>query len=369
MPGSDSFPRSLSFIHARFRDSTEPLCAGLFEAHHGGDPEVASIAPLEEAGPGALAFVAKVEDVAAVLARGVRALVVSPEGAEAVAATPEGAEAGVLVSRNVTLALALVKQAYADPQPLADHLAGVDTEARVADDAVLGDDVRVGPFAVIESGATIGAGCVIHAHAVIQRGARLGAGCTIHPQAVIGFDCELGNGVIVKSGTVIGSEGFGFAQDAERHSHRIPQTGRVVVGERAVIGANCVLDRATFGETRVEAGVIMDNFCHIAHNVTIGEDSILTAGFTVAGSTHIGKRLIASGQTGILDHLTIADDVVLLQRAGVTEDIPESGYYAGLPVRPLGEYQRTVAVQKRLVDMRKQLGRLEKAVEALKSEG
>ncbi|MGM0476929.1 MAG: UDP-3-O-(3-hydroxymyristoyl)glucosamine N-acyltransferase [Pseudomonadota bacterium] len=364
MPGSDPLPLPLSTIHARFRDSTEPLCAGLFEAHHGDDPEVATIAPLETAGPGALVFVAKPEDVTAVLERGVRALVASAEAAEAVAAAPEGGEVGVLVSGNVTLALALVKQAYADPQPLADHLAGVDAGARVADDAELGRDVRVGPFVVIEPGAVIGDGCVIHAHAVIQRGARLGAGCTIHPHAVIGFDCELGAEVIVKSGTVIGSEGFGFAQDAERHSHRIPQSGRVVVGPRTVIGANCVLDRATFGETRVEAGVIMDNFCHIAHNCTIGEDAILTAGFIVAGSTRIGKRVIASGQTGVLDHLNIADDVVLLQRAGVIEDIDEPGYYAGMPARPLAEYQRTVAMQKRLGDMRKKLNALEKRLDA-----
>ncbi len=369
MPAHEPLPCPLSTLHARFRDSTEPLCAGLFDEHRGSDPEVASIAPLETAGPGALAFVTKAGDVDAVLARGVRALVASPEAAEAVAASPQASEVGVLVSGNVSLALALVKQVYADPQPLAEHLSGIDPDARVAEDATLGTDVRVGPFAVIEPGAAIGAGSVIHAHAVIQRGARIGPGCTVHPHAVVGFDCELGAEVIVKSGTVIGSEGFGFAQDAERHSHRIPQTGRVVVGERAVIGANCVLDRATFGETRIEAGVIMDNFCHIAHNCTIGEDAILTAGFIVAGSTRIGRRVIASGQTGVLDHLTIADDVVLLQRAGVTEDIDEPGYYAGMPARPLGEYQRTVALQKRLGEMRKKITALEKRLDSGEDDG
>ncbi len=149
-------------------------------------------------------------------------------------------------------------------------------------------------------------------------------------------------------------------RDEKGRNHRIPQLGRVVVEDWVSIGAACCIDRGTYGETRIGAGTKLDNFCHIAHNVEIGRDCLLTAGFIVAGSTKIGDRVIASGQAGVLDHLEICDDVVLVRRAGVVEDIDQPGTYAGLPAEPLSSYMKNRAVLMKLSDLRKRVRQLEK---------
>ena len=197
------------------------------------------------------------------------------------------------------------------------------------------------------------------AGSVIEEGAKIGDRSVVHPHVTIGYDCEIGNEVIIQPGVVIGSEGYGFAQDEKGRSHRIPQLGRVVIEDRVSIGAGSCIDRATYGETRIGAGTKLDNLCHIAHNVEIGEDCLLTAGFVVAGSTKIGDRVIASGQTGVLDHLEICDDVTLVHRAGVTKSIDEPGVYAGLPLQPLSAHMRNTVALKQLSDLRKKVQQLE----------
>jgi len=166
--------------------------------------------------------------------------------------------------------------------------------------------------------------------------------------------------VIVQSNAVIGAEGYGFAQDERGRSHRIPQLGRVVIEDRVSVGAGSCIDRATYGETRIGAGTKLDNLCHIAHNVEIGQDCLLTAAFVVAGSTKIGDRVVASGQVGVLDHLEICDDVFLVHRAGVVDDIDVPGIYAGLPLQPYPSYLKTAAVLRRLSDLREKVRKLER---------
>jgi UDP-3-O-[3-hydroxymyristoyl] glucosamine N-acyltransferase len=126
------------------------------------------------------------------------------------------------------------------------------------------------------------------------------------------------------------------------------------------VGANCCIDRAAYRTTRIGAGTKLDNLCHIAHNVEIGEDCLLTSMFCVAGSTTIGNRVMMSGQTGIKDHVTICDDVVLVHRAGVTADIDQPGAYAGLPVQPLKDYMRNTAESHMLADLRQRVLTLER---------
>ena len=162
--------------------------------------------------------------------------------------------------------------------------------------------------------------------------------------------------------SVIGSEGFGFAQDSSRRSHAIPQTGIVVIGDRVRIGANNCIDRATYAETRIGAGTKFDNLCHVAHNVSIGEDCLLTAMLCVAGSSKIGNRVITSGQTGIIDHVEICDDVVLVHRAGVVKNIDQPGVHASLPAQPLDEYLKNTAVTRTGPALRKRVADLEKAM-------
>jgi UDP-3-O-[3-hydroxymyristoyl] glucosamine N-acyltransferase len=357
---------------------------GLLIRMMGEDREINRFAPVQICEPGDIVFVDRDEFIDIVIERGPSAVITKEDIAHRFLDMKN--VPSILISPKVSLAHALVRQKYQDRRYEDEGWPEIHPSAVIHPDAVIysekiasntaaakkdssneesseeNDRVKIGPGAVIGKNVTIGRGSVIMANSVIEHGTIIGDYCVIYPNVTIGYDTRIGSRVYIKSGTVIGAEGFGFAQDEKRRSHRIPQTGCVVIEDDVVIGANCCIDRATYLETIIKTGVRMDNLCHIAHNVEVGEDSLLTAGFIVAGSTKIGKRLLASGQTGILDHLTIADDTLLLHRAGVTESILEGGAYAGLPLQPLKDYLKNSAVFRRLADMRKSIQHLEKAV-------
>lgn len=337
---------------------------GFLNAMHGEDREIRGISSRETCGPGDLVFIDRADALEPVLARSPAALVIGPDLLEAARQT--GGDIVLFVAGNVGVAHALIRQRHHAPDPHASEWGPRHESALVHETAELGAGVVLGPYVVIGAQVSIGANSVVMAGSVVERGARLGADCVIHPNSVIGYDCVLGDRVVVKSGSVIGSEGYGFAQDQKQRSYRIPQTGRVVLGDDVEIGANNCIDRATYGETSIGRGTKFDNFCHVAHNVTIGEDCLITAAFVVAGSTRIGDRVIASGQTGIIDHLTVADDVILVHRAAVMDNIEEPGIYAGNPAQPLQPYLKNSAIFRNLNDMRKRIGALEKSLAAQK---
>jgi UDP-3-O-[3-hydroxymyristoyl] glucosamine N-acyltransferase len=325
----------------------------------GPDTALARIAPADACAPGDLVFVDDAKYVDAVLARRPAAAVTRPELAAKLAAIT------VLTSPNVRLAHAWIGQRFFDRDLRGDEWPRIHPSAVVHETAQVPSSVHVGPNAVIGRRARLGERCVVMAGAVIEHEAVLGEGAVVHPNAVIGWGCEIGRDCVIKSGAVIGSEGFGFAQDERKRNHRIPQMGRVVISDRVIVGAACCIDRATCGETRIGPGTVMDNLCHVAHNVVTGEDCILTAMLCVAGSSTLGNRVITSGMTGILDHVTVCDDAVLVQRAGVANDIKEPGTYAGGPTQPIKDYMRNQAVYRKLADLRDTVRALERKVAAL----
>jgi UDP-3-O-[3-hydroxymyristoyl] glucosamine N-acyltransferase len=266
----------------------------------------------------------------------------------------------LLVAANVGLAHALIKQRYGGRDFAAADWGAVHPSAVVHETAVVHATAVIEPRAVIGRHARIGEHSRIMAGGVVEHDAQIGRNVVLHPNAVVGYDCIVGDDVVIGAGAVIGSEGYGFAQDARGRSHAIPQTGNVVLEDRVRVGATCCIDRAAYGSTRIGAGTKLDNLCHIAHNVQIGQDCLLTSMFCVAGSTTIGNRVMASGQSGALDHLSICDDVVLVHRAGVTSSIDQPGAYAGLPAQPLKEYSRSTAVFRMLGDLRQRLLALER---------
>jgi UDP-3-O-[3-hydroxymyristoyl] glucosamine N-acyltransferase len=316
---------------------------------------ITRISAIETSGPGDLVFMDKAEYLPFVVERKPTAVVTSKAHKDAVAA----AGVAVVVAPNVALAHALVKQKYAD-RDFTKGWSGKHASAVVHPTADVHASVVLEPHVVIGAGSKIGEGCRIMAGSVVESGATIGARSVIHPNVVIGFDCHLGEECVIESGTVIGSAGFGFAQDEKRKSHTIPQTGNVVLEDRVRIGGNGCVDRGTYSETRIGAGTKIDNHCHIAHNVQIGKDCLLTAMFVVAGSSKIGDRMMASGNTGILDHVEVCSDVVLLHRAGVNSDVTKPGMYAGSPIQPFGEYMKNTAALRSANDMRKRIMALEK---------
>lgn len=333
--------------------------SGLLREVIGPERSFDRVVAIEDSAPGALVFMDKADHAELVRERR-PSIVVTAANCKDVLAGLE--ETTVLIAANVKLAHALLKQRFGGRCYESAGWGRVDPSAVVHPEAQVASTAWVEPRAVIGKGAKIGERARVMAGAVIEHDAMIGADTIIHPNAVIGYGCVVGNEVVVGSCTVIGSEGYGFAQDARGKSHPIPQTGNVVLEDRVRLGANCSVDRATYHSTRIGAGTKVDNQCHIAHNVSIGQDCLLTAMLCVAGSTQIGDRVMASGQTGILDHMKVCSDVVLVHRAGVSKNITKPGVYAGAPVQPMKEYMRNTATMRNLAEMRRRLAELEAEV-------
>lgn len=335
---------------------------GLIIDRYGPDNPVTGVAAVGDCGNGDLVFLDGEKYIESVHRRSPSVVVTSNKFANKLKATDTLA---ILVASNVKLASALVKQRYFDRDLYQTEWGSLHGSAVIDESASIAKDTVIGPGVVVGARACISRRAVIMANSVVEHDAVIGERSVVHPHCVIGYGCEIGKNVILKSGCVIGSEGFGFAQDEYRHHHRIPQLGKVVIEDRVSLGANCTIDRATFKETRIKAGCIIDALCHVAHNVSLGEDCILCAQTVIAGSSRFGKRVVASGQTGVLDHVSVPDDTVLLHRAGVINSLKKSGVYAATPPQPFKEYVRNIAIFRRLGEMWTRLRLLEKQVEKL----
>lgn len=321
---------------------------------------ITGVASVQDCAPGDLVFADKPALLPFVLERAPAAVLAARKLREALAAAAP--RTAVLLTGNVGLAHAVVKQRFAGRDFAAAGWEGpIHPTAVVHPTARIDPSASIEPRAVIGRNSRIGARCRIMAGAVVEHDVVIGDDTIVHPNAVVGYGCRIGREVVIGPGSIVGSEGFGFAQDAQRRSHPIPQTGIVVIEDRVRLGANNTVDRATYAQTRIGAGTKFDNLCHVAHNVDIGENCLLTAMFCIAGSSRVGDRVMASGQTGIIDHVEVCDDVVLVHRAGVVKDITASGVHAALPAQPLDEYLRNTAASRKGAELRRRVAELEKS--------
>lgn len=332
----------------------------ILDSMKGADVLITGIAPAERCGPGDMVFVEKAELIETVISAKPSAVVTSKDLAKQF---DDSTSIAVFVGSNVRLAQALLRQAYVDRDVYNTEWPQIHPTAVIHESVRVPDDAVIGPGVVLGRNVHLGKRTVVMANTVIEEYAHIGEETVIHPNVIIGYSCEVGNHCIIKSGCVIGMEGFGFAQDGKRKSYRIPQLGKVVIEDNVVLGANNTVDRATYDETLIRSGVKTDALCHIAHNTEIDEDVIIVAQTGIAGSCYIGKRVLISGQIAISDHVKIADDVVLVQRAGVISDIDKPGMYAGHPLQPVRQYFKNSALLTKLTDMRKQIIKLENALQ------
>ena len=345
-------------MHKNVSDIVNELSEwNLFVSQQGPDNVITSMPDIKECGEGDLVFVESEDYVSYVQQNKPSAVVTNEKLADQFSGLNN---TSLLVSSNAKLVQALLRQVYADRDYRDNGWSQVHDSAVVHESSNIQENVSIAPNVVISKDVRIGANSTIMANAVIEEGAKLGSDCIIHPNVTIGYECTLGDRCIIQSGTVIGSEGFGFAQDQVQKSYRVPQTGNVVLGNDVVMGANCSIDRATFNSTHIKDGCKFDNQVHIAHNVTVGEDGLIAGQCGVAGSTTIGKRIRCSGQTGILDHLSISDDCVFVQRAAVTQNVKESGIYAGSPMLPLPQWLKNASIIKKLIELKKTVSQLDK---------
>jgi UDP-3-O-[3-hydroxymyristoyl] glucosamine N-acyltransferase len=243
--------------------------------------------------------------------------------------------------------------------PTALPLSGIDRRAIVESDAQLGVDVYAGPGSYVGSSASIGARCVIHPNSYIGARAILGDDCEIFPQVSLYPGTILGNRVRVHSGTVIGSDGFGYARDASGNYRKIPQVGRVEIGDDVEIGANCAIDRATLGVTRIQAGTKIDNLVQIGHNSNIGSRCCIISQVGISGSVTIGDQSVLAGQAGISDHVKLAPGAVVGAQSGVKNHLGP-GEWLGTPAIPADRARRVYFVWERLPQFRKEFLELQK---------
>ncbi len=243
--------------------------------------------------------------------------------------------------------------------------AGCHPTAIVDRDARVHETASIGPYAVVERGASIGQNSRIFAFSYIGEGCTVGDDCSIHPHVVLYQDVTVGNGTVIHSGTVVGADGFGYYWDGSKRV-KVPQVGGVYLGDNVEIGALTAIDRATAGTTSIGDGTKIDNFCQIAHNVEIGEHTVIAAMAGISGSAKIGSRVTMAGGVDLRDHVSIVDDVVLGGRTGVAQDITKPGTYFGIPAMPMTDALRNMVIATRLPELVARLRKLERRVDSVK---
>lgn len=266
--------------------------------------------------------------------------------------------------KNAYESIAQLLQIYEASKP---KKTGVSPQAYISPTAKLGKDCYVGPFACIGEGTVIGDGCQIYPHAVIGDNVKMGNGCILYPNTTVYQGCKIGNNVTLHAGSVIGADGFGFAPNADGYD-KIPQIGIVTIEDNVEIGANTCVDRSTMGSTVIRKGVKLDNLVQIAHNVEIGENTVMSAQVGIAGSTKVGSWCMFGGQVGLAGHITIGDKTFLGAQSGVPGSLKGGEELIGTPPMNPRNYFKSQAIFRRLPDMYKELEALKKTIEELKSE-
>ncbi|MDQ2686400.1 MAG: UDP-3-O-(3-hydroxymyristoyl)glucosamine N-acyltransferase [Armatimonadota bacterium] len=270
----------------------------------------------------------------------------------------------VIRVKNPRFAFAQMLRIFA-PEPKV--YKGIHPTAVIGDDARLGHNVSVHALAVLGDNVTLGENCVVYPFAYLGDNVTLGDNCVIYPHVVLHDDTEIGNSVVIHSGSVLGTDGFGYMFIENRH-YKIPQIGRVIVGDDVEIGANVTIDKARTGSTRIGAGSKIDNLVHIGHNVTVGRNCVIVAQVGVSGSVDIGDGVILAGQVGIKDHVKIGDGSIVAAKSGVIGDLPPQSFVSGRYGRPHGQEMRSLAVYGKLPEMSKQIKNLEARLAALEAE-
>jgi UDP-3-O-[3-hydroxymyristoyl] glucosamine N-acyltransferase len=318
-----------------------------------GDVIIRGVAPFENARPDDITFAAS----ASYKKR------VDETRAAAVIVTHEVCESKKILVRveNPSLALAKVSTLF---HPVCRPMVGISPDAHVGKNFECGKEVSVFPGVYIGDDVSLGDRVTLCPGVVVGNGVATGDDVFVHPNVSILERCQIGSRVLINAGSVIGSDGFGFASDGDRY-YKIPQVGIVRIDDDVEIGACNAIDRATFGRTWIKRGVKTDNLVHIAHNVVVGEDTVLVAQVGISGSVTIGNHVILAGQTGVAGHVAIGNRVTVGARSGVTRSVPDGQIVSGFPAVPHRLWLKTSNIIPKLPDMKKKLRELEKRIEKM----
>lgn len=329
-------------------------------ASEGGAIEVSGVAGLDEAGPAQLSFFSDRRYLGQLSETRAGGVLAASELREEV----ESAPCPLIWVEDPSRAMVTLVEQVAPPVP--GPPPGVHPSATVDPTATLGEDVAVGPNVVVEAGASVGAGSILSAGSYVGHGTQLGECCRLFPGVVLYHGVRLGARVTIHANTVVGSDGFGYIED---NGHRkVPQIGTVVIGDDVEIGAACTIDRARLGETVIGAGSKIDNLVHVAHNVRVGEHSLLIAQAGIAGSAKLGSWCIVAGQAGVSGHVELGDRVRVAGKSGVTRNVEPGETIAGIHGLLMRDFLRQERAIRRLPRQVERLAELERRVNQLESQ-
>jgi len=323
-----------------------------------GDPasRVRAVASLRRAGPDELSFVVSERHIDAALASAAGVLIVPPDLAHRLGDRP------MLKTANPH---AIFARAAALLHPEPGVPVGIHPEARIGSGCTIAADVHISAGVSIGEGCVIGAGSRIDPGCVLGAGVRLGTNCRLHPNVTVYADCVVGDRVILHAGCVIGADGFGLAWEGESWV-KVPQIGRVLIGDDVEIGANTTIDRGALDDTVIEDGVKIDNLVQIAHNCVIGAHTAIAGCAGIAGSTRIGRHCLIGGAAMILGHIEIGDRVTVSGASFIGKSIREPGTYTSTqPQMPHPDWLRNAAQLRHLAEMRDRIRALEKKLDTL----
>lgn len=323
------------------------------ELHGDASIEVSRVANLETAGSGEISFLSDSKYQSFLAQTAASAVLVK-------AADLSVCQTNALVVKDPYVGFARVAQLLdSTPRPALD----IHPSAVIAADVQLGQNVAIGPHAVIESGVVLGDGVAIGPGCFVGKNSRLGKGSRLWANVTIYHNVEIGDACLIQSGTVIGADGFGYANERGEWI-KIPQVGKVILGNRVEIGASTTIDRGAIDDTIIADNVIIDNQCQIAHNVEIGYGTAIAGGTVIAGSAKIGKYCIIGGAAVINGHIQVCDQATITGMAMVMRSISEPGIYSsGVPAQSNKEWRKMAARVLHIDEMHKRLNQLEKRIE------
>jgi UDP-3-O-[3-hydroxymyristoyl] glucosamine N-acyltransferase len=321
-----------------------------------GGADIVRVAGIDQAGPGDLTFVANSKYLALAATTKASAVIVGARD------TLDAPAFSILRTDNPYLAFARALGLFVQQRRPA---AGIDRLSVIAPDAVIGGGASIGPFVVIGPGAVIGARAVIYPHVVVGADARIGDDCVLHARVSIRERVQIGHRVVVLDGAVIGSDGFGFAQQADGEHVKIPQAADVVIEDDVEIGANSTIDRPAVGETRVGRGSKIDNLVHVAHGVQVGRRVLLAAQVGIAGSTIVEDDVMMGGQVGVTGHVRIGKGAKFSAKTGVTGNVEGGVLMSGYPSLPNQEWRKSQVLVRHLPELKKRVADLEQRIAEL----
>ena len=326
-----------------------------------GDPcvTVNSFSKIEEGRPGSLTFLANPKYTNYIYSTNASVVLVNNDFT-----ADHPVKATLIRCTNAYASLAILLDMVEKSKPVK---IGIEAMSFVAESATVGKDVYIGAFSYISDKAKVGNNVKIYPQVYVGDGVVVGDNTTIYAGAKIYSGCQIGENCIIHSGAVVGADGFGFAPESDGSYKKIPQMGTVIIEDDVEIGANTTIDRAVMDATIIRRGVKLDNLIQVAHNVEIGDNTVMAAQVGISGSTKIGKQCMFGGQVGLGGHITIGDGANIGAQAGIISNIEPGAKLLGAPAIPVKDFFRSSVVFPKLPDMYRQLNQLQKEIDNLKS--